>query len=147
MLTYTTNALNQYSQRSVPAALDIFGTADSAATVTVNNQTTSRKGDYFHKELALDNSAAPVSAQINVVGVKNNAGANGEDVVAQHSGKVYLPQANESFSYDADGNLLTDGRWSYSWDAENRLLSMQAMASVPAVANSFKHILSAVYLR
>jgi RHS repeat-associated protein len=30
---------------------------------------------------------------------------------------------NQSYSYDANGNLLDDGRFTYSWDAENRLLS------------------------
>ena len=26
-------------------------------------------------------------------------------------------------SYDMDGNLLTNGVWSFTWDAENRLVS------------------------
>ena len=26
--------------------------------------------------------------------------------------------------YDADGNLMNDGQWQYSWDAENRLVGM-----------------------
>jgi RHS repeat-associated protein len=30
----------------------------------------------------------------------------------------------EVFQYDADGNLTNDGRWSYIWDAENRLTEM-----------------------
>ena len=34
------------------------------------------------------------------------------------------------FPYDLDGNLLTDGRWSYTWAAENRLLKMAANTSV-----------------
>ncbi|NLH74599.1 MAG: RHS repeat protein, partial [Verrucomicrobia bacterium] len=37
------------------------------------------------------------------------------------TGKVYVPPATESFTHDADGNLTSDGRWTYSWDAENRL--------------------------
>lgn len=87
--TYSANSLNLYTQRSVPAAMDILGTADSAATVTVNNLSTYRRGDYFHKELALDNSVLPVYAQVNVVGVKNGAGPAGEDLIAQQSGNVY----------------------------------------------------------
>jgi len=38
------------------------------------------------------------------------------------------------YAYDADGNLSTDGRWSYTWDAENRLTSMEAIAAVPVAA-------------
>jgi len=30
--------------------------------------------------------------------------------------------------YDLDGNLLFDGRWSYSWDGENRLVKMVSAA-------------------
>jgi hypothetical protein len=29
------------------------------------------------------------------------------------NGSVYVPQTPESFSYDVDGNLTNDGRWSY----------------------------------
>lgn len=36
-----------------------------------------------------------------------------------------MPPSPESFHYDADGNLLEDGRWLYAWDGENRLVQMQ----------------------
>jgi len=39
---------------------------------------------------------------------------------------VFIPKTPETFAYDADGNLTSDGRWIYGWDAENRLISMQA---------------------
>jgi RHS repeat-associated protein len=131
---YTANSLNQYSQRTVPGAVDVLGTSDAAATVTVNNQQTYRKGSYFQTVLNFDNSTNPVSSAVNVVGVKQNAGANGEDAVEQKTGSVYLPAATETYSYDLDGNLLTDGRWQYVWDAENRLSSMMALSNVPASA-------------
>jgi YD repeat-containing protein len=35
---------------------------------------------------------------------------------------VFVPKTPETFTYDADGNLLSDGRWNYTWDAENRLV-------------------------
>ena len=37
---------------------------------------------------------------------------------------MFVPQTPETFAYDADGNLTQDGRWTYSWDAENRLIGM-----------------------
>lgn len=131
---YTATSLNQYSQRTVPGAIDILGTANSTATVTVNNQTTVRKGDYFYKELNVDNSAGSAYAQITVVGAKNNFGAGGEDAVSEKGGRVFVPQAVETFSYDFDGNLTSDGRWLYSWDAENQLIAMEAAVAVPAEA-------------
>lgn len=33
--------------------------------------------------------------------------------------------STESFTYDADGNLIQDGRYKYTWDAENRLIIIQ----------------------
>ena len=32
----------------------------------------------------------------------------------------FVAQSPETLIYDADGNLVRDGRWVYSWDAENR---------------------------
>ena len=71
---YTANSLNQYTQRTVPGAIDVTGTANTGATVTVNDGATIRKGEYFYKELAIDNSTGPVYSQINVVGARNNFG-------------------------------------------------------------------------
>jgi RHS repeat-associated protein len=56
------------------------------------------------------------------------------------SGKKYwsdgTPVAGQQFEYafDADGNLVQDGLWIYTWDAENRLVSMQSVSTVPAAA-------------
>jgi RHS repeat-associated protein len=38
---------------------------------------------------------------------------------------AYVPQTPENFAYDLDGNILSDGRWNYTWDAENRLIAME----------------------
>ena len=51
-----------------------------------------------------------------------------------NSGNVFVPAATETFGYDADANMTNDGRWSFTWDAENRLVSMQALSSVPSGA-------------
>jgi len=40
------------------------------------------------------------------------------------TGKVFVPPSTETFTHDADGNLTADGRWTYSWDGENRLVQM-----------------------
>jgi RHS repeat-associated protein len=132
--SYTANNLNQYTQRSVPGAFDVLGTAATGATVTVNTQAAYRKNDYFQKEISVSNAGGPVYQQIDVVGAKNNVGGAGEDAVTTQSGKVYVPQATEAYIYDFDGNMTQDGRWTYTWDAENRLTSMTAIAAVPATA-------------
>jgi RHS repeat-associated protein len=132
--TYSANSLNQYQQRIVPGALDILGTANAAATVTVNDQSTYRRGDYFYKELTVDNTLAPAYAQVKAIGVRSGIGGAGEDAVTQMDGHIYVPKNVEVFTYDADGNLTTDGRWTDTWDAENRLTSMQAINAAPVSA-------------
>jgi RHS repeat-associated protein len=140
--TYTTNSLNQYSQRTVPGAVDIIGTAAAAANVTVNGQAPYRRSEYFAQTLTLSNTAAPVYAQANITGVRTGAGPGGQDVVTNQSGYVYLPKTPEAFTYDLDGNLTSDGRWTYTWDAENRLTTMTALTGVP---NSAKRRLEFIY--
>jgi RHS repeat-associated protein len=132
--TYTTNNLNQYSQRTVPGAVDMIGAAASAAAVTVNGQSPYRRGEYFAQTLTLSNAAAPVYAQATITGVRTGAGQGGQDVVTNQSGYVYLPKTPEVFTYDLDGNLTSDGRWTYTWDAENRLTSLTAVSSLPNAA-------------
>jgi len=53
--------------------------------------------------------------------------APGETTV---SGNVFVPKTREVFGHDADGNLTNDGRWSYTWDGENRLVKMQPSGTV-----------------
>jgi len=68
--TYAANNLNQYSQRTVPGKVDIFGTADAGSTVTVNNQATTRQDEYFFKSLDSDNSVNSAYGSLTIVGVK-----------------------------------------------------------------------------
>ncbi len=117
--SYSANALNQYTARTVPGFMDILGVAHSNATVTVNLQPTSRKGMFFRKELALNNSVAPVYQSLTNVAVLTTGGNN---IVVTNIGSLFLPQTPEAYSHDADGNLLSDGRWTFTWDAENRLI-------------------------
>ena len=58
--TYTANALNEYSNRTVPGAADVMGIAHAKATVQVNGSTAYRKGEYFRKEVSVANTSAAV---------------------------------------------------------------------------------------
>ena len=59
-----------------------------------------------------------------------NNGTNA-DIVATNVGNVFLPRTPEAFGYDADGNTTNSGRWTITWDAENRALSFASLASAP----------------
>jgi RHS repeat-associated protein len=97
-----------------------------SATVTVNGNATYRKNDYFQHALTVANSGGPVAQSATVVASLNGTNAT------PGTGYMLASQAQETFQYDADGNLASDSLWSYTWDAENRLLAMESkLASLP----------------
>ncbi len=130
---YSANTLNQYTSRTVPGAADVIGVATNTATVTVNNQPTFRKGTYYRAQLALTNSAGAVYEPVTNLSVLNRGGTK-QDILTNITGNLFLPQNPENFTYDADGNLTQDGRWTYSWDAENRLINLTSLSSSPAAS-------------
>lgn len=126
--------LNQITSRSVPGYVSVIGTATNTATVSLwgdNGQyaVTSRKGAYFRGELSVDNNAGPVWLTVTNLAVLQN-GSN-PDIITNTVGKLFVPKTPELFGYDLDGNLTNDGRWSYTWDAENRVTSFTRNASAP----------------
>lgn len=131
LASYTNNALNQITSRGVPGYVDVQGSATNTATVTVNNQATYRHNDYFRAELTATNTS-PLWFGVTNVAVLNN-GTNA-DIVASTTGFVFVAQSPEVFSYDADGNMTNDGRWLLTWDAENRLLKAESLASTPTAS-------------
>jgi RHS repeat-associated protein len=127
---YTVNLLNQYASRTVPGYVNVLGEATNAATVTVNKQATTRQGSYYRAELTVTNTSVPLWVGLTNVAVLNQ-GTN-VDLIATNIGNLYVPAATESFAHDADGNLTNDGRFSYTWDAENRALSFTRISSAPS---------------
>jgi RHS repeat-associated protein len=111
---YGANLLNQYTNRDVPGYLDVIGIGLATNTVTVNIQTAWRKGEYFRQELSTANGTTPVWEGVTVA-------ENGQTSV---TGSQFVPKTPEPFGYDYDGNLTSDGRWNYGWDAENRLVAL-----------------------
>ena len=103
--TYTSNAFNQYTSRVNPGFLGLMGIAKNDLAVKVNSDTNVyRRGEYFHKELTVANTAS--LQNVNLTIETNN--------VQAVTGKVYVPTQNEGFSYDADGDQSSDGRWAYT---------------------------------
>jgi RHS repeat-associated protein len=124
---YTNNLLNQITSRDVPGYVEDQGAASSNATVTANGVAAYRKGNYYRGELTVGNGSTPVYLAITNQGAltTNNVYVNNHALVAQ---------TPETLNNDADGNLTNDGKWSYTWDAENRLIGMQSVSTVPAAA-------------
>ena len=116
---YWVNSLNQITNRDYPGTNDIIGVALATNSVQVNGQTAWQKWEYFHGTVGANNAASPAWLTATV--------ASGG---ATNTGNLFIPQTPEQFSYDADGNLTNDGRWAYTWDAENRLIGMVANTTV-----------------
>ncbi len=119
---YQANRLNQYETRDVPGYVDVTGIANPTATVTVEGNAANRQGEYFHYALRTPNTSAPWYDQVDVTSTYPPG--------QLESGSVFVPRTPESFTHDVDGNLLSDGRWDYTWDGENRLIRMVARTAV-----------------
>ena len=94
---YNANNLNQYTIRAVPGGyVQITGSANKAATVSMNNLPTERKGAYYHAERPVNNTFGPVYASFTNLAVLNQ-GTNA-DLVVTNIGHVFVPQIPEVFT-------------------------------------------------
>ena len=121
LFSYTPIALNQYSSITHPDFVDITGTANPLAAVTVNGIAATRQSDYFYKELTENNSAGPQWIDATIT-----------DGTTTTNGSLSLPAIATSPIYDNDGNLTSDGQCTYTWDAENRLIGIERSAAALA---------------
>jgi RHS repeat-associated protein len=130
--SYTPNALNQYIQRTVPDEKDLIGTAPTNVAVTVNQNPVSRQSAYWHHALEVTNAASAAYPQVAITAVYNPPGTNDPDVVTSQTGRVFVAETPEQFTYDDDGNLTQDGRFDYTWNGENRLVLAETREDLPA---------------
>ena len=129
--TYTANDLNQYTSRTVANSFDVLGQANTASSVLVNGSPVGyRNGEFYQTLFNATNSSAPVWVAI------TNTATNGSGY-SNVTGHFFIPQTPETFLYDLDGNLTNDGRFSYTWDAENRLIAVSNIASIPTSGQYF----------
>ena len=117
---YIANNLNQHTSRTVPGYAAVRGYADADATVTVNEKPTYRYGEYFFGSDEFDNSQFAVEAELITSAVLPSP-TNGPDEVCSVTSRVHIPKATQHFTYDLDGNLSTDGYYTFAYDSNNRL--------------------------
>ena len=117
-------------------------TADSesaARTWTYNERSemtgcTSNDGSYSYFYDSIGNRTSSSSTSSNLVSVTHSYTANGLN--------QYDYVDSTALSYDADGNLTGDGRYSYAYDCENRLVSVTPVspsAGDLAIVNEYDH--------
>ena len=121
-MNYSASRLNQYTQRTVPGYAALRGEAATNATVTVNERPTFRQGTYFFGGDEADNTTSNLWKELEVYAAINPPGTNTPDTVYASTGTVCIARTPETFTYDADGNMTSDGRFHYFWNGENRLV-------------------------
>ena len=134
--TYLADGLDRYTSRTAMGgrSADILGLAAAGSSVTVNGTAAWRRGEYFRAELGVGGSG-PAWQNVDIT-TSGGGGVTGK--------KLYVPPMLETYTYDDDGNLTGDGRWTYTWDAENRLVRMETTAAaygagVPRQLLQFDH--------
>ena len=126
---FSSNSLNQISGRD-NHSLTVSGTLDSSAKILVNGALADRQGAYWSADVVLSNSSVPAGAAVPLKVGK----AGSPDLKQITSTPGVIAPASESLGYDADGNIVSDGRWTYTWDAENRLISMENTSDAKTAA-------------
>ena len=119
---YTPNVLNQYSPITNGQTVSVTGFRPNSSTaVTVNTVAptyqSGTSGLYWWRNF----THTPGTTYENII-VRENG-------VTVAAGSQYVPPVSEPLAYDTDGNLTSDGRWAYTWDAENRLRMMTSHTS------------------
>ena len=127
--TITPNALNQYSNIAHPNFVDVSGTANPLASVTVNGIAAARQSDYFYHELTENNTEGPQWIEATIT-----------DGTVTTNGSLSLTAIATNPVYDDDGNLTSDGEWIYTWDAENRLIGLERSAGALAAGTPYHRV-------
>ncbi|MGI6494689.1 MAG: RHS repeat-associated core domain-containing protein [Kiritimatiellia bacterium] len=121
-----------------------------AYTYDLLNRVTSRNADTFDYNARSEVTAADIGAHTNRYAFDNIGNALWASLNAvtniytanelnQYTNILRASAPPRELSYDLDGNLLTDGVWSYTWDAENRLIAAYSNG-LCVVSNAYDHM-------
>jgi RHS repeat-associated protein len=141
---YTSNKLNQYLQKTVPGLIPVTGRASTDAKITVTKDSdnsvysTTRTGNYFQANIPVDNTSGKVSENLTITAVRFDS-AQDKDIVASASRTSIVNKTPQLFTYDDDGNMLTNGDWTYTWNAENRMIAAENNLSAGAARLEFAY--------
>ncbi len=134
---YATNTLNQYTARD-NKSVKVLGTADQNAPVVVSGAATAKVDRAWGAEITPGNTGGPAQGTATVYAAKVGQGAGGTDFIQTDGKAWFAPARSQSLGYDADGNLTSDGVWTYTYNAENQLVRM---ASVLPAGFTGRHLL------
>ena len=129
--SYTANALNQYTSRTVPDTVPITGDAPLDVNVYVNGALADRQRTHWHGTVTADNTQNPEYTEVVTEAVYLPPDPQDPDEYTATTNHVFFAQSPEVFEYDLDGNMTKDGRFNYSWNGENRLVKAETRDDLP----------------
>ena len=140
----SSNKNNQTTQidYASDAVLPVRGKASASATLNVSVDGVQQAYTRPNQEkFAIGLNAFSATKKYQEVRVEAVDTDNGNTIRTMQRGKAYIEATPESFTYDANGNLLSDGRWNYTWDAENRLVEVETnLSAASAGVPQEKHV-------
>jgi RHS repeat-associated protein len=113
-------SLNQLNSQTAGGPLRVSGAVSAVSTVTVNGQNATPLGaaTVFSTDLA-----NPPPGNLGLTVVATTAGAGSNSATATYHVNVGSG-GSRTFSYDSNGNLMSDGIRSYTWDGADRLVTI-----------------------
>jgi RHS repeat-associated protein len=137
---YRRNLITQCGQSFEGMALNGY-----AYTYDVLSRATARNNDAFGYNARSEVTSALIqtnhASRYEYDGIGNNLWASFNAVTNIYTASAlnqYTAVNSVLLSYDPDGNLSTNGVWSYTWDAENRLVNI-ASNGLLLVTNAYDH--------
>jgi len=138
---YTTNVLNQYIAKdnlSVPVSGNVASgqvVLQTYSSATTSSSIAGIQGGFWGGQLipATDSSGNPANssapALLPLIMTALQPSGSSTSVNVQPSTTIFqaIPKKSQGFTYDNDGNMLSDGGssgtqiWTYTYDAENRM--------------------------
>ncbi|MEN3943017.1 RHS repeat-associated core domain-containing protein [Prosthecobacter sp. SYSU 5D2] len=137
---WTANEGNQITEREILPERWVLGVAAPEAALQVSGHdggSPQREGWEFAVPAAKA-QAAGVAEWKELEITASRAGP--PPVTTEKEGSLWFAASPESLTYDADGNLTGDGRWTYEWTAENRLAAMETRADALAAGAPGKRL-------
>lgn len=118
---YVPNELNQYVERE-NNTVHVLGTAHKDASVGIVRTAVAKVDRAFAADVVPPNTAGPAQGSVSVY-----SAFTAGDKIGKVDKAWRVAAQTESLAYDDDGNLISDGLWDYTYDAENRLISMSSI--------------------
>jgi RHS repeat-associated protein len=109
------NSLNRLTTQQPSGAINISGTVNEAATVTIQGKPAAvSTANVFEGAAVIPSGTSTFTVE--ATDANNN--------VTSKTYQVESAGATKTFTYDANGNMTSDGTRTFEWDARNQLVSV-----------------------